>query len=131
MSSRLPTIELIGLYEVEEELDCCLFEFVVHGAQGRFNFAEFTQPVSGEPAESWQSPWLECLLDASGEKIISDDLGFLSLSDDRWQGDLRFVFYFHFLDLSQPLLTPFGNISPTQPTRLPPRLQFMNYEPPD
>jgi len=131
MSPRLPTIELIGVYEVEGEPDCCLIELVVHDAQGRFGFVEFTQPIAGKPAANWQCPWLECLLDGSGENIIADDLALLSLSNDRWQGDLRFAFYFHCLDLSQPLVTPFGEIWPTQPTHLPPRLQFMNYAPPD
>jgi hypothetical protein len=72
------------------------------------DWGEVTQEIPGVPSESWQVPYGEQRLDGSG----------------------RWAFYFHFLDLDKPLLTPAGPITLPPPSSMPERLQRMEYHAP-
>jgi hypothetical protein len=43
---------------------------------------------------------------------------------------LRAAFFFHYLDLSQPLLTPFGPVTVPPESPVPPHLAAIKYEQP-
>jgi hypothetical protein len=72
-----------------------------------FQWSEVTQDP-GVPRESWQVPYDERPLDDSG----------------------RWAFFFHFLDLEKPLLTPAGPVMLPAPSPTPERLRTIEYDPP-
>ncbi len=65
-----------------------------------------------------------------GEKIIAREYKLLE-KPDSWIGNIRLVFFFHYLDLSKPFLTPFGPIALPKESPQPERLLQIAYEPPD
>lgn len=75
------------------------------------DFGEFTQEDTSKPKSEWQV--------AYDERKIEE-----TKSGSRW------VFFFHYLDLSRPLLTPAGAIDLPQPQERPPQLSDIDYFPP-
>jgi hypothetical protein len=71
----------------------------------------------------------ERVLDARGETVVAD-CETLDARPDALSGDVRFVFFFHYLDLDQPLLTPYGAAPLPKETSLPERLSALEYEQP-
>jgi len=125
----MPRIEIIGVYRVEAPDSVHLVETCVRGAESAFAIGEFTQEVSNQPRSNWQVPYMEQILSADGSSIIADD----SLAWRRPEffcGDVRFVFFFHFLDLQRPLRTPFGEVKLPSESELPKRLSMIRYEEP-
>jgi len=86
-----------GLHVVE-------IEFVPSADE--LDWSEITQPVAGTPRSNWQVPYDEQALDT-----------------DR----TRWVFFFHFLDFRQPLMTPCGPVTLPAVTPLPNHLQGIEY----
>ena len=72
------------------------------------DWSAVTQEVPGEPRTSWQVPYDERPLAESG----------------------RWAFFFHFLDLERPLLTPAGRVTLPAPSPAPERLRTIEYEAP-
>ena len=125
-----PTIEIIGVYPLRTRQPVYLIEILVRNAQGVFDVGKFTQAVPDKPASSWQAPYDEKLLDPTGERVIAD--GFQAThTPDLWTGDMRMTFFFHFLDLSQPLRTPFGELALPATSKKPRRLAEVKYVSPD
>ncbi len=124
------TIEIIGVYTVDSEIPVHLIEILVQNSQGVFDFSKFTQELPDQPKEYWQVPWNEKLLDKDDDKIIADDLLLLK-EKQLWAGDLHIVFFFHYLDISRPLITPFGLVDLPKEEPKPARLSQIVYESPD
>ena len=101
--------EIKGIYSVEAAEPCYLVEVVIAEHAGPVDLIQFTQAVPGQPRSNWQVPWDERLL-----------LG----TKDRW------AFFFHYLDLSRPLLTPAGRVAVPVPTPMPAHLADVEYESP-
>ncbi|MGD0654851.1 MAG: hypothetical protein ABSA16_10940 [Thermoguttaceae bacterium] len=122
--------EVIGLYPFDAPEPCHLIEILVHNSQKVFDIGKFTQELTGRSRSDWQVPYGEKIVDLSGSRIIADPW----MSDDKkpewWSNDVRIAFFFHYLDISLPLITPFGKIDLPQPRDFPNRLSFMNYDPP-
>ncbi|MEZ5973650.1 MAG: hypothetical protein R3E96_02055 [Planctomycetota bacterium] len=97
---------------METPQPCHLCEVQVAGVSQDFDFGLFTQPWPGRDELSWQV--------AYEEQLIS-----------RSQSQSTYVFFFHYLDFSQPMLSPFGPLELPKPTPRPVRLDFVIYEPPD
>ena len=74
-----------------------------------FPWGEITQEIPGEPRDSWQVVYDEQPLDP---------------------GQTRWAFFFHFLDLGRPLLTPTGPLPLPSATPMPAHLRGITYEAP-
>lgn len=125
----MPQIKVIGVYPIESEEPVHLVELSVYGAQGIFKMGDITQEIPGQPPDNWQVPYMERILSASGEEVLADD-DEASKRPELWQGDMRVVFFFHYLDLERPLRTPFGEIRLPAESELPERLSMIKYEQP-
>lgn len=125
----MPQIEIIGVYPADAAEPVHLIELNVRGADTPFTVGEFTQEVSDQPRSNWQVPWMEQILNAEGTEVIVN-------SKEAWRkpdlfcGDVRFVFFFHYLDLRRPLRTPFGELVLPSESQLPERLSIIQYEEP-
>ena len=117
-------IGIVGVYAVDAPEPCHIIECWVRGATGEFDIGKITQEIPGQPEDNWQVPWDEYLLNYDGTD------GELSPSPESLNGDVRVAFFFHYLDLGRPLITPGGDISLPTPTDRPDRLSFIEYEPP-
>lgn len=125
----MPVIEAVGVYRVEAEEPVHLVELLVQDAQGVFKIGDITQVVSGQPADQWQSPYLEVILNAAGDEILADDYEAPN-RPELWLDTMRLAFFFHYLDFGQPLLTPFGEVRLPAEAELPNRLSILEYEAP-
>ena len=124
------TVEVIGLHLVDANEPCHLVELIVHDSTGPFDVGEFTQQMSDRSRDDWQVPWDEKILSSSGSEIAVDAWDIRDQESPYWVGDVRVAFFFHYLDLDRPLITPFGEVSIPAATTRPERLDFMEYEAP-
>ena len=120
-------VEVVGVYMVEGVDPCYLVEAIIRGASSMPDFAAFTQPLPHVPRADWQVPYDEKLLDDAGQAIL-EDLFTNPLSE--WPSKARVAFFFHDLDCSRPLRTPFGDVTLPAPSARPSRLDWFNYEAP-
>ncbi len=81
------------------------------------------------PRSNWQVPWMERILSADGTKVVADDSE-ISQKPELFRGDVRCIFFFHYLDPSRPLVTPLGEVRLPKPTDRPQRLSGIKYEEP-
>ena len=72
---------------------------------------------------------MEQILNADGTEIIADDSEAWD-KPELFRGDVRFVFFFHYLDLQRPLSTPFGELPLPSESEIPERLSMIQYEEP-
>jgi len=102
---------IVGVHPIEAPEPCHLCELVVEGEVHEFDFGEFTQALAGRDRSYWQVPYDEKLLSSFGAQR-------------------SYVFFFHYLDCAQPMLSPFGPLFLPKPTPRPERLSFLVYESP-
>lgn len=125
--SRIPTMEVVGVYPVHGVESCCLIEALVYGASSKPDFGAISQPAWGVERSDWQVPHDEKLLDGSGTMAVTD---LFLASPPKWPSVARIAFFFHDLDNDRPLTTPFGEVGLPAPTSRPDRLDWYDYEPP-
>jgi hypothetical protein len=106
-----PRARVVGVYPVEADEPVHLIELTVKGDLEEFDFSEVTQENPNQPRSNWQV--------AYDEQVISEA-----------EKSARVVFYFHYLDVTKPLLTPAGSLALPGPKRMPPRLKELRYEAP-
>jgi hypothetical protein len=104
-------LRIIGVHPVLAEEPVHLIEIEVTGDVAAFDFGEVTQELSDQPRENWQVAYDE------------RELG-------RNSASIRFAFFFHYLDLTKPLLTPFGPVSLPGERPVPSHLRSLKYEQP-
>ncbi len=114
-------IAVEGVHPVDASEPVHLVVAAVSGATGEIDICEFTQEIAGQPRSEWQVPCDERFLLADGSQTESCPDG---------PQPYRLVFFFHYLDLSQPLLTPAGAITLPPATPTPEHLRDFNYAPP-
>ena len=123
------SVEVIGVYPVEGALEPVhLVEVVVRDSPG-FNPGDFVQPDPDQPDENWQTAYDERALDSSGSRAITESFE-LDERPDLLSGDVRLVFFMHYLDPARPIRTPFGDVGLPAPTDRPDRLASIEYEQP-
>jgi len=105
-------LEVLGLHPVAADEPVHLIRVAIDGEFDDVDWGEITQPTPGEPRESWQVPYDEQELE--------------TLPDGRAQA----VFFFHYLDVTKPLETPFGSVPLPAPTPIPKELASVKYEAP-
>ena len=125
----MATVEVIGDYLVPGAPEPVhLVEVVVRDSPG-FDPGAFVQPDPARPEENWQTAYDERALNESGDAPITESFE-LSRRPDLLEGDVRLVFFMHYLDPARPLMTPFGAIDLPDPRDRPQRLSKIEYEEP-
>jgi hypothetical protein len=99
---------IIGTHPVPADEPVHLIEIELSGDSREFNFGEVTQELPTQPRENWQVAYYEQEVGRDGNRV-------------------RFAFFFHYLDLEKPLLTPFGAVRLPAESRVPQHLQCMRY----
>lgn len=122
-----PAVEIIGVYPLDEVDPCHMIELVITDFVGKLHVEAFTQELPGRAPDEWEIPWDEHVLNAPGTQEHEIDWSPPHLD---CLGALRLVLFFHNLDVSRPLLTPFGPVQLPLPTMKPARLNFIAYESP-
>lgn len=126
-----PKVEIIGVHKVRSREHCHLIEIIIHGNAGPVNMAKITQKLSGKPESSWQVPYEDKFLDSEGKVITGDVMLDGMERPELWEGEVRIAFFFHYLQPTKPLRTPFGEVKLPEITPRPKRLMFMKYLPVD
>mgnify|MGYP006927344278 FL=1 len=126
----MTTTKVIGIYPIKAREPVHLIEIQINDSPGAFDISKFTQEMPNTPSSDWQVPLDECFLDKSGKNVIANWLIARS-KPELWVGTVRMAFFFHYLDLSQPLMTPFGCTRLPRQSKLPRRLSAIKYRPPD
>jgi hypothetical protein len=104
--------KIVGVYPIEADEPVHLIELSIEGgAVDGFDLGEVTQEMADTPRTNWQVPY--------DERVISE-------TDTR----ARVVFFFHYLDLSKPLLTPAGELALPAPKDIPVWLKEIAHEAP-
>jgi hypothetical protein len=104
----MATVEVVGVYPVPEASEPVhLLEVVVRDSPG-FDPTAFVQPDPGQPRENWQVAYDERALNETGDRALTESFE-LSRRPELLEGDVLLVFFMHYLDPGQPLLTPFGS----------------------
>ena len=99
---------ILGVHPIETSAPCHLIEAELSDPAS-FDWGDVTQEMPGEPRSNWQVPW--------DERPIDD-------AETKW------AFFFHHLDLGQPLLTPEGPIQLPRESPIPEHLATVEYESP-
>ena len=124
------TVEIIGVYPVQAEERCHALELWVKGVVQPFSFGDFKQEDPAEPEWKWQCAWMEHVLNVRGDKVLADERQ-ISSQPELFRGDMRVLFFMHFLNLRRPLATPFGPVAIPTETSMPARLSTVHYERPN
>lgn len=124
----MTTAQITGVYPLHDAPEIChLIELAVFDGNGTFDLTKITQVVSDLEPASWQCPYLERIVSVDGLEILTD-LDEAEELPHLWYGNYRLVFFFHFLDFSKPLRTPFGELNIPRESALPDRLLGISYE---
>jgi len=100
---------------------------IIHDYIGELDWGQITQSVASIPYANFQVPWLPHSLSLEGTSFEELD----AIENQAINGDLRLAFFFHFLNISMPLETPFGLLSLPPETPLPLRLRDIQFRPVD
>ncbi len=101
-------MNIIGVHPVNAPEPCHLIEVAISSGEA-VDWSGITQKVSEQPRDNWQTPWDEQPLDDSGSK---------------W------VFFFHYLDITKSLITQNGSLDLPEITPIPAHLLTIRYEEP-
>jgi len=127
------SVSVIGVYKVPDHEDVALVEVAVDKPPSAVDVGEFTQQDPGVDRANWQVPYDERYLNGDGTREIGERwaIGWDPQPGVVEPATTRMVFFFHFLDPSRPMTGPDGDVRLPAPTAIPPRLAFVEYEPPD
>jgi hypothetical protein len=98
---------VIGIHPIPAKEPVHLVELEIEGNVADFDFDKITQEVPGQPLSEWQAVY-----------------------DEQQVGANRFAFFFHYLDMSKPLLSPAGPLALPPESPIPEHLQGIKYEEP-
>jgi hypothetical protein len=120
-------VELIGIYNIDNEDDVKLVELRINADINSFDAGLITQEIKGTDRLNWQTAYDEKYIDLEGKRIIGDDL-----ERPKDLKTFQIVFFFYYLDLSKPLISQYGLTKLTDFEKMPDRLSnLINYEPVD
>ncbi len=103
--------EVLGIYPVQAPEPCHLIEMLLTGWDVRTFVNGVTQPDPSTAQDNWQVPW--------DERVLSSE-----------DGTAIVAFFFHYLDVNAPLITPAGALTIPATEELPERLLLLRYESP-
>ena len=90
-----------------------LIELSIDPLMREFNQEDFTQALDDMPRDEWQIAYMEVFLSDDGTRAQGARLGVKN----------RLMFFFHYLDISMPIMTPLEEVALPKPTPLPSRLR--------
>lgn len=97
-------IKIIGVHPVVAQQPCYLIELEIGERSRPFNWGDVTQEAPAQSRANWQ---------------VAYDETPLNVERTYW------AFFFHYLDLSKPLLTPSGPLAIPAPSSLPEHLRHL------
>jgi hypothetical protein len=116
-------VDLIGVYDIDNHDEVKLVELIVKENIDEFDPGQITQEIKNIDRLNWQTAYDEKYLDLEGNKIIGDDF-----KKPKNLSEFRIVFYFHYPDLTKPLIAQYGLIKLKEFESLPKRLSdLINY----
>ena len=101
-------LQIVGVHPISASQPCHLIEVELRTSLEKFDFGSITQELPNEREDNWQVAYDERQI--GGDKECS-----------------RWAFFFHYLALDRPLLTPLGLFTLPEPTPLPDRLKNIEY----
>jgi hypothetical protein len=104
--------QILGVHHINAKEPCRLIDVLITNYDDEFDWVAVTQEVPGQPRDNWKAVYDEQLIERKGDSA-------------------HFVFFFHFLDFSKPLITPFGPVILPKPSRVPSHLKKIKYYPTD
>ena len=107
--SQVISMKIVGIHAVDAPEPCHLFEVEFSAPPKDSDWYAVTQANDSQPQKNWQVPYDEHPLD---------------------RDETRWAFFFHYLDLSKPMLTPDGPVVLPQVTPLPGHLKHIKYDEP-
>lgn len=110
--------ELVGIYKIEGADSVNLIELLFEEEINDFNPGEITQEIRNQDKLNWQTAYDVKYLNLSGTKLIGDDF-----NKPKELLSFRVVFFFHYLDISKPMISQYGQINLTKVKELPERLE--------
>lgn len=128
-SNQSVGIQIVGVYPVDAPEPCHLLEIEIKGAENPVELGQFTQDIPGKLRGNLQVPWMEQILSVDGTRVVATPED-VSRSPDLLRGNIRIVFFFHYLNLDWPLTTPYGQLQLPTTSKLPKRLSVIKYEAP-
>ena len=106
-------LDVLGVYKLEgTDEPVHLIEVAISGSFGDVDWGSITQPNSEQPSSNWQVPY--------------DERSVGNLPDGRTRG----VFFFHYLELDQPLQSAYGSLPLPAAKARPAHLDGIDYEQP-
>ena len=123
-------VEIVGVHKVKATQPCHLIEIIIRNSDKEIDMSCFTQETPGKPESGRQVPYADMFPNSDGSEIIGDVM-LDGHNKHYWTGNIRIAFFFHYLDLSKALKTPFGYVKLPEVTKRPNRLKIMKYEPVD
>ena len=119
-------MQVIGVHEVEESDEPChLIEMEASLEGGLLDLGAITQEWPNHSVADWQMPYDEHVWDEAGNPVFVDMKPLHG-----YEGLIRIVFFFHYLQLGLPLRTPVGDLVLPAPSPRPPRLAGLRWESP-
>lgn len=101
-------IKIIGVHPIKSIELCHLLEISIINPGQDFDWMKITQHIEGHPQSNWQVPYDEQLIEQKDHEYF-------------------YAFFFHYLDFSKTLKTPFGEIKIPSPTKMPNHLKKIKY----
>jgi len=114
-------LKVLGVHTINAQQPCHLVEVEISEYEGKFDVGVLVQPRMDGKSDFEQAPYMEHLLDASGES------GEPTSYDIEVQGQARIAFFMHYLEENWRLRSPVGEIELPPATPLPLRLTFIEY----
>ncbi len=95
---------ILGVHPIKSSEPCHLLEVDWKPESGTLDWNGITQEIENQPRANWQAAY-----------------------DEQSLGNHRWAFFFHYLDLNKPLLTPEGAVILPAPSVLPTHLRHIKY----
>jgi len=124
---RKSKIEIAGVYTVKRYPKVKLIECIIDSPPPQVDVTKFLHPVDNMPKSSWQAPYDERYLNENGTEVIG---GFCEIPTGI--PFTRLVFFLHFVNVNNPLLSQFGKLRLPAESSMPDRLKsLIKYTPVD
>ena len=115
---RKNKVEIVGVYAVKRSPKVKLIECIIDCPPSQVDVSKFIHPIDNMPKSSWQTAYDEHYLNENGTEIIG---GFCDIPTDILF--TRLVFFLHFVNLENPLLSQFGKLRLPTASSMPDRLK--------
>jgi hypothetical protein len=128
MNRATEQIDIVGIYHVPEHKGVSMVEVIVHAPYTDFDPDGFMKPVPQTDPDTWERADDVRYLNPEGSLMIGDRFQ----RPIRTYPETRMVVFFHDLDITMPLVTPYGLLPLPKRRPMPERLRrIIQYHPVD